>query len=151
MSSGKDLSRERPLDPRQALAEADRIGTTVRRRIRWNGWVWLVIAIATPLFWLGTWTNWLSRPLQFWVAVGFLIVAAMITVVAMVREARRGVVDRRVARMEWPITWAYMAVVFVMAVLVIVFDTSEAPLWFVLGALATAVPGLVGAWRTLVR
>jgi Na+/H+-translocating membrane pyrophosphatase len=44
-----------------------------------------------------------------------------------------------------------MAVVFVMAVLVIVFDTSEGPLWFVLGALATAVPGLVGAWRTLVR
>jgi len=151
LGNGRELGNENALDPAKAMAEATRIARSVGRRVRWTGWVWLVIAVATPLFFLGTSTDWLERPARFWVAIAFMVVTGALAVAAVRREARGEVEDRRATRIDGPVTWAYVAVVLTMVVLDAVFDTSGAPLWFVVGSLATAVPPLVGAWRILVR
>src|SRR5690606_20106765 len=94
LGKGRELGNEYALDPAKAMAEARRIARTVGRRVRWTGWVWLVIAVATPLF-LGTSTDWLERPARFWVAIAFMVVTGALAVAAGRREARGEVEDRR--------------------------------------------------------
>ncbi len=119
----------------------------VQRKARWHGWAWLAVALATPLFLLGTATDAVSRPAQFWIAIAFMVVTGALAHL----ETRRGVVGRETADIDRPLTWLYMAAMLVVIGLTLLFDTSDAPLWFVVAALAAAVPGLVAAWRILSR
>lgn len=146
MSDGEGIRRDE-IEPARALAEASRIGIAVERKARWHGWVWLAIAVATPLFLLGTATDRLPRSVQFWLAVAFMVVTGALAFL----ESRRGVVGRETAEIDRPLTWIYVAAMVVVITLAVLFDTSDTPLWFLLAALAAAVPGLVAAWRILNR
>lgn len=134
---------QQEFSPQAARQQAARIGTRVRSAARWHGWMWLTIAILTPTFLLGTGREDLPRSIQFWIAVGFGLVGAVLTV----WEARRGVVGRQAARVDRPMTWAY--VVLMMVAIGFTFIGDQNSPWFIPLALAPSIPCLLAAWRVL--
>ena len=135
------------MDPRSALDQAERLGAEVRRRARWHGWTWLVIAVLSPVFLIATGTDALPRELAFWLAVAFMLVAGGLAI----WEGRRGVTGRATAAVDRPAMWAYVTAMVVVALVTIAVDITGTPAWFVVLAMVPAVPGLVAAWRILAR
>ena len=129
--------------PQAARQQAARIGTRVHSAARWHGWMWLTTAILTPTFLLGVTRDEVPRSIQFWIAVGFALVGAVLTV----WEARRGVIGRQAARVDRPMTWAYVALMAVVVGFTFVGDENST--WFIPLALAPSIPCLVAAWRVL--
>lgn len=135
------------MDPRVALDRAHRVSAGVRRQGRWHGWVWLAIGVLTPMFLLGTTDGVVLRGWQLWVAVALMAAGAVLAV----WETRRGVLGREAAAVDTPFTWAYVASMVAVAVVVVVFAPVGPPGWFVAVALVPSVPCLVAAWRILSR
>jgi hypothetical protein len=134
-----------PIDPRLALSEVERVKNQVGRKARWHGWVWLAVAVLTPAFLLGTRAVFVPRYVEFWIAIGFGAIAATLWI----WETRRGVMGREAARMDRPMTGAYVASMVAVAALVIFLDPVGTPGWFVAVAFVPSVPCLLAAWRVL--
>lgn len=159
MESRVSQNDSQPMDPRLALSEVERVKNQVRRKARWHGWVWLSVAVLTPVFWLGTRADFVPRAEpddrafavrlvtdgEFWIAGGFGVIA----VTLWIWETRRGVTGREAARIDRPITWAYVTAMVAVAALVILVDPAGAPWWFVAVSLVPSVPCLIAAWRVL--
>lgn len=132
------------LTPQHASDRAEQIGSKVRGAARWHGWVWVVIAIITPIFWLGTREGGLPRPMHFWVALGFCALGLLLVF----WERRRGVIGRHTARLDRPVTVAYVGAMFVVALVVIFWEPRFTPAFIALAALPS-VPCVIAAWRVL--
>ena len=133
------------MDPQTALGRAEHIGERVRKKARWHGWVWLVVGFATPAFLIGTHAGFVPRPAQFWIAIGFLAIAATLTI----WDSRRGVLGLEAARVDKPHTWAYVLSMGVVASISIILSPVGAPTWFVLISFVPSLPCLAAAWRIL--
>lgn len=130
--------------PTTALNEAERVAARVRAAARWHGWMWLTIALLTPVFLYGTLGAGLPRAWQFWYALFFGVVGAVLTI----WEARRGVIGQPSARVDRPATIAYV-IAMVAAALLIGLTEPAGAAWSAPVALAPAVPCLLAAWRVL--
>lgn len=133
------------LDPRTALDQAQRVGNTVRRKGRWHGWVWLTLAVITPMFLIGAYAESVPGDVQFWLAVAFGVVAGTLWI----WETRRGLWGREAAAADRPFTRVYMVFVAAVALVAIVFDPTGTPAWYVAIAVLPSVPCLMAAWRIL--
>ena len=118
---------------------------SARVRDRWHGWAWLAVAIMTPAFFLGTHVALLTRAQQFLVALAFGTIGLVLWIV----EARRGEVGQETTRIDRPLTLVYIALMFVVAAIAVVWDPIGPPAWFVVASLLPSVPCVVGAWRIL--
>lgn len=140
-----DRQNESQIEPRAALAHARSVSERVRRQGRWHGWVWLIVAVATPVFLIATRSDALSRETQFWIAVGFGALGGGLAL----WEARRGVVGREAAIVDRPMTVAYAALVVAAALVAIVLNPEGPPAWFIAVALLPSIPALVAGWLVL--
>lgn len=118
---------------------------STRARDRWHGWVWLVVAMVSPVFLIGTHAAFLSRPQQFLVALAFGTGGLMLWIL----EAHRGTAGQEARRIDRPVTLAYIALMVVVASIAIVWEPVGPPAWFVVVSLLPSVPCAVGAWRIL--
>lgn len=119
-----------------------RVQQQVRAAARWHGWMWLTIAVVTPLFLLGTNLGDGAPPsLSLWVALAFMAVGVGLWVA----DARRPVRGRSAARVDRPATWAYVGAVVIVVVASLVGDPSGLPAWYVVLTLLPAVPAAVAA------
>lgn len=116
---------------------------SVRATDRWHGWVWLVVAIMSPAFFVGTHAALLSQAQQFLVALAFGTIALVLWIV----EARRDAISHAARKIDGPVTLAYVALMFVVASVAILWDPMGPPAWFVVASLLPSVPCAVGAWR----
>lgn len=135
------------MDPGAAFDHAQRVGETVRRKGRWHGWVWLTIGLITPVFLIGANANSVPGAVQFWIAIGFMIVGAVLAI----WETRRGLWSREAAKADRPFTRAYILAIVLFAIPTIILDPTGAPPWFVALALVPSIPCLIAAWRILSR
>lgn len=135
------------MDPRTALDQARRVEGLVRRQGRWNGWAWLTIGVATPVFLITTTTEAIPGPAQLWIAIGFMTLAGGLAIL----ETRRGVWGREASRADRPMTTVYVVTMVAVAMLLLIFDPWELPGWFVFAALVPSVPCFIAAWRILKR
>lgn len=129
-----------PVTPDVAAGQVEQVRRRVRTKGRWHGWMWLAMAVATPVFLIGTQVDeysWLS----FWVAIAYMVLGFVLWQV----DARRPVRSRAHARVERPATVAFVVTMVVVAVATIVLDPSGAPGWYVVLALLPAVPAAVAA------
>lgn len=143
MNTGNDDQ----MDPRAALDQARRMESVAQRRGRWHGWVWLAIGLITPIFLIGAIAEAVSRPIQFWIAISFMVVGATLAI----WEARRGLWGREAAKVDRPFTWAYVAAMVAVLLVAIILDPSGPPTWYVALALVPSVPCFIAAWRVLTR
>lgn len=135
---------DQQMTPQGALDHVHRMTDRVRAAARWHGWAWLAIAFLTPAFWIGTRDGGLARPQQFWVAIAFCAVGAVLAVWAQ----RRGVLGRRTARIDGPTTVAYVTATAAVAVVTMIWNPVLTP-WYVALASIPSVPCLVAAWKIL--
>ncbi len=113
------------LNARAAAAEIDRMSARVREGGRWQGWTWLVIGLATCVFYVGT-------------GSGYGLVAdvvgpafGLLAIVLCIYAARQHVVDRVGGRIERPVTEAYVTAVVVGVVLKLTVIPSQlTPCWW---------------------
>lgn len=142
-----NLDENHELQPHHALRHAEEVGAVVRRRARWHGWVWLVAAVSTPMFLIGTRSDAVPPSVQFWIAVGFGAVGLALAV----WEGRRGVTGRQTALLDRPITGLYVALMLVIALVTIAIDPDGTPAWYIALACLPSIPCLVAAWLILGR
>lgn len=135
---------ERELSPQAARRKIEDVGGRVRSAARWHGWMWLTIAILTPVFLLAVLREQVPDAARFWIAVGFAGAGAVLTI----WDVRRGVVGRQTRRVDRPATLAYIALMMVVAVVILLGESGTSP-WHIPLALAPSVPCLVAAWRVL--
>lgn len=135
---------EHHLTPEEALGRIQHVSRQVGTAAWWHGWMWLAIAILTPVFILGTREGGLARPWHFWVALAFGATALVLTLLAW----RRGVVGRPSAAVDHRATWAYAGAMVGITAIVLIWGP---PLswWFIAVALVPSVPCLVAARRIL--
>jgi len=132
--------------PDEAIGQIQQINRNVRAAARWHGWLWLAIAILTPLFVVGTREGGLGRQWHFWVALAFGLTALVLTVLS----SRRRVVGRPAARVDQRATWSYAGAMVGMTAVVLIWDPPLSP-WFIAVALLPSVPCLVAARQVLRR
>src|SRR5699024_218850 len=126
------------------LDEAAEVTNQVRSAARWHGWMWLTVALLTPVFLYGVLGEGLPRAWQLWYAVIFGGVGLGLTI----WEARRGVIGRQSARVDRPATLTYVVIVLIATVLIGLADPGGAA-WSIPVALAPSVPCVIAAWRVL--
>lgn len=131
------------LSPHAAAAEIDRMSQRVRAGGRWQGWMWLIIGVATFTFYVGTGSG--SVVLADVIAPAF----GLLGVASCLYAARQRVVDRVAGRIERPVTGCYVAVVVRGVVLKLTVLPDRLTPGLVIVAVIMAVPGFVGAWLVL--
>lgn len=130
------------MDEASAAEQAARVRSRVRAKARWDGWVWLVVGLATPAFLIGVQVDAAAAgQLSLIVAVAFGVLG--LTLWAL--EARRPVTGRAATRVDRPATWAYAATVVAVSVVTIVTDPVGPPGWYVAVALVPALPAVAAA------
>lgn len=132
------------LTPDHAAVEIDRMSRRVSAGGRWQGWMWLLIGLATFAFFVGTGSG--SSVVVDVVGLAFPVLGIAVGVYA----SRQHVVDRLGGRIERSVTSAYVTTVtlgVVVKLTVIPSDRVTAGL-VIVGAI-TALPALAGAWRVL--
>ncbi|GII79030.1 hypothetical protein Sru01_40120 [Sphaerisporangium rufum] len=133
----------------QALREIGRMRREVRRSENWAGRLFLVAGLAVILYWTAMFL--LPDPAP---AIAAVLWVAL-TGASFVYAVRQGVQGAEYRRLEWPVTFAWLATM-VGAVLFGGFLLPDEPAgWWVAAALAvalcTAVPPLWAAWWLLRR
>lgn len=108
--------------------------------------VWLAIGVASPVFLVGTRADFLSRSLQFALALAFGAVGLVLWIL----EARRDVADPE-ARVDRRLTLAYASLMVVVASAAVAVDPVGPPAWFIVASLLPSVPCALGVWRALRR
>lgn len=139
MSAGQDSD----MTPEAAAAEIDRTAHQVRRRARWQGWLFLAVAVVNFGFYLavGSADRTVSRalsPLPILLAVVIFLVAS-----------RQPVVGRDAARINKPVVVAGLATAIAGLVLYQTVMPQGLTGWLVLLAAFMVTPFLAGAWRWL--
>lgn len=127
-----------------ARRQAARVSGHTRAAARWHGWVWLLLALATPPFVVTITSGTAALGLQIGIAAAF----GAIGLTCALWETRRGVVGRETARIHLPMTSLYAATMVALAAAVVLFEVEDSP-WFWACALAPSVPCLIAAWRVL--
>ncbi len=131
------------LSPQAAAAEIDRMSQRVRKGGRWQGWMWLIIGVATFAFYAGTGTG--DPVLADVIAPSFLLIGLCLGLYA----ARQHVVDEVGGRIEQPVSTAYVTAVVVGVVLKLTVIPDRLTAGLVIVGVLVAFPPLVGAWRVL--
>ena len=131
------------LSPQRASAEVERTTLAVRRRARWQGWLFLAVGLLNFGFYVavGSASQTVARalsPLPLALAVVVLAVAT-----------RQPVVGRDAARTNQPIVVAGLVTAVVGLVLYQEFLPQGFTGWLVLLAAFMVTPFMVGAWRWL--
>lgn len=123
-----------------AAERVNEVQARVRRAARWHGLMWLVLAAATPAFFLGVRAA-PDRGFSLWVALAFKAIALGLWIA----DARRPVRGRTTARLDRPATRAYVVAVIVVVVVGLIVAPSGVPAWYVVITLLPAVPAAVAA------
>lgn len=118
-----------------AVTRVQQVQGRVHRAARWHAWLWLAIAVATPLFLVGTQAGY-DRGWSLWVALGFMGLGLGLWMA----ENRLPVRGRATERLDRPGTWAYAAAVVVVVVATLVAQPTGVPVWYAVLALVPAVP-----------
>lgn len=131
------------MTPQAAAAEIDRTARRVRRRARWQGWLFLAVAVVNFGFYIavGSAGQAVSRalsPLPILLAVVIFLVAS-----------RQPVVGRDAARINKPVVAAGLATAIAGLVLYQTVMPQGFTGWLVLLAAFMVSPFLAGAWRWL--
>jgi len=139
MSAGHDSG----MTPQAAAAEIHRTAHQVRRRARWQGWLFLAVAAVNFGFYIavGSADRTVSRalsPLPILLAVVIFLVAS-----------RQPVVGRDAARINKPVVVAGLATAIAGLVLYQTVMPQGFTGWLVLLAAFMVTPFLAGAWRWL--
>ena len=139
MSAGHDSS----MTPQAAAAEIDRTARQVRRRARWQGWLFLAVAVVNFGFYIaiGSASQTVSRALSPLP----ILLAAVIFLVA----SRQPVVGRDAARINKPVVMAGLATATAGLVLYQTVMPQGFTGWLVLLAAFLGTPVLGGSWRWL--
>jgi hypothetical protein len=139
MSAGHDSD----ITPQAAAAEIDRTAHQVRRRARWQGWLFLAVAVVDFGFYIaiGSASRTVSQalaPLPLLLAVAIFLVAS-----------RQLVVGRDAARINKPVVAAALATSTAGLVLYQTVMPQGFTGWLILLAAIMVTPFLAGAWRWL--
>ena len=131
------------LTPEAAATEIDRTARQVRRRARWQGWLFLTVAIVDFGFYIaiGSAGRAVARalsPLPLVLAVAIFLVAS-----------RQPVIGRDAARINRPVVAAALAAAIAGLVLYQTVMPQGFTGWLVLLAAFMVTPFLAGAWRWL--
>jgi hypothetical protein len=131
------------MTPEAAAAEADRTARQVRRRARWQGWLFLCVAVLEFGFYLavGSADPAVSRALS---PLSILLVMAIFLV-----ASRQPVVGRDAARINKPVVAAGLVTAITGLLLYQTVLPQGFSGWLVLLAAFMVAPFLAGAWRWL--
>lgn len=143
------MSANEKMTADDALREIGRVSDTVQRSSRWGGKWFLVMGIASAVYWTAMLFGPDSiRHVAVWGWIAF-------TVASCVYVFRQGVYNRLLCRLQYPIAGMYLltmtgAMLFGMLLLP---ESDLGPGWIAAGlgvALLSGAPLLYGAWRLLV-
>lgn len=139
MSAGHDNG----LTPQAAAAEIDRTAHQVRRRARWQGWLFLVVAVVDFGFYIaiGSADPAVARALS---PLPILLVVATFLV-----ASRQPVTGRDAVQFNKPVVMAGLATATAGLVLYQTVVPQGFTPWLVLLAAFMVTPFLAGAWRWL--
>jgi hypothetical protein len=145
MTEGEAMSagHNRRMTPQTAAAEIDRTAYKVRRRARWQGWLFLAVAAVNFGFYIaiGSADRTVSRAL---IPLPILLAAAIFLV-----ASRQPVVGLDAARTNRPVVVAALAAAIAGLVLYQTVMPQGFTGWLVLLATIMITPFLAGAWRWL--
>jgi hypothetical protein len=129
------------LTPQAAAAEIDRTTRQVRRRARWQGWLFLAVAVVNFGFYIavGSADRTVSRALS---PLPLLLVVAIFLV-----ASRQPVVGRDAAQINKPVVVAGLATAIAGLVLYQTVMPQGFTGWLVVLAAFMVTPFLAGAWR----
>lgn len=131
------------MTPEAAAAEIDRTARQVRRRARWQGWLFLAVAVADFGFYIADGSA--SRPVSRALSPLPILLAVVIFLVA----SRQPVVGRDAARVNRPVVGAALAAAIAGLVLYQTVMPHGFTGWLVLLAALMVAPFLAGAWHWL--
>jgi hypothetical protein len=139
MSARHDSS----MTPEAAATEIDRTARRVRRRARWQGWLFLAVAAVDFGFYIavGSASQTVSRALS--------PLPVLLVVVIFLVASRQPVVGRDAARINKPVVAAGLATASAGLVLYQTVMPQGFTGWLVLLAAFMVAPFLAGAWRWL--
>jgi len=131
------------ITPQAAAAEIDRIAHQVRRRARWQGWLFLAVAAVNFGFYIAIGS---AGPT---VARALIPLPVLLVVVIFLVASRQPVVGRDAPRINKPIVMAGLATAIAGLVLYQTVMPQGFTGWLVLLAAFMVSPFLAGAWRWL--
>lgn len=127
-----------------ALDKATTVDARARRHGRWAAWTWLGLGTVMPAHLLGTQLGegtWVES------AAAWLIPVAVVVIV--VYSALQRAESRVMGGLVWPVTWSFVALVFLDVILAWTVLADGPAALVVLFGLLPAVPPFYGAWRVL--
>lgn len=133
------------LDTTAALGEVRRIQRDVHQRTRWQGWIWLLLGAAMPIFLIGTIA--LEGDWSLGIAISFMAAALL----AWFWESRQTVVGRTGARIDRPVTIAFMGAVALVTLLRIFVLPDHLNAAQIIVSFIPSIPCLIGAWLVFRR
>ena len=139
------MQKSNHVDVRTALNEVERSHRRIQSAGRWHAWIWLLIAVATPTFFIGTTAQ--SGDAAFGTALGFCALAAGLW--WWESRQRRRVIQREAARIDGRVTWSYVGLVVVSSLFIMTVMPGDFSLRLVLVAVLPSVPCLYGAWMVM--
>lgn len=144
MNESRTSGDESPLTPSAALGNATEVDAKARRVARWPAWVWLAMAVTMAVHLIGS-------PLvpDGWPRVVVGLLPLVFAVSGIIYSARQQATSRLLSRLVWPVTGAFVVLVFAAVLLQnVVFPQGAVP-GIVLSGLLPAIPCVYGAWRVL--
>lgn len=134
------------MTPAAALENATAIDAKARKAVRWPAWVWLALGIGMPVYLIGTElvpTGWAHQVIDLLP----LIIAVAGIIYSLLQRATSAVLNQLV----WPVTGAFVVLVFASVLLKQFVVPDGAVLAVVLVGLLPAIPCFYGVWRVLAR
>lgn len=117
---------------------------------RWDGWIWLVVAAVSTVFWIAIRAELVPATVRFAIAVVFCALGLTLLLWSSWRRASRsnGAVALYVNRLHRLAMTAYMATMMLIAGVILVWEPPLS-LWFIILALTPAIPACVAGWQVL--
>jgi cation transport ATPase len=131
------------MTPQAAADEISRTFHQVRRRARWQGWLFLAVAVVNFGFYIAVGSAGVT------VARALSPLPVLLAVVTFLVASRQPLVSRDAARINKPVVLAGLATAIAGLVLYQTVMPQGFTVWLILLALFMVTPFLAGAWRWL--
>lgn len=132
------------MTPAAALDNATAVDAKARKAVRWPAWLWLALGVGMPVFLIGS-----ELVPNGWAHVLISALPLVIAVVGIIYSARQRATSKVLNRLVWPVTGAFVVLVFASVLLKNLVLPEGAVLSVVLIGLLPAIPCFYGVWRVL--